>query len=152
MPRVLIVDDRPAFRRQLRRLLEHAAADVVGEAADIPQAEMQAETLQPDLAVVDVMLPGVSGFDGVPLIKARAPGLRVILVSAYHQADIFRQAAERAGAEAFVHKEDLDLSVVKAWFSAGPGIEGESAAGETQSHKSGGIGAAGCARDSAGEL
>lgn len=116
MTRVLIVDDQPAFRLQLRRLLERAGMDVVAEAGDIPEAEAQARTLHPDLAVVDVILPGISGLEGVPQLKATAAGLRVIVVSAHQdQAHILRDAAERAGAECFVQKDTLDLSVVGSW-------------------------------------
>lgn len=116
MTRVLIVDDQPAFRLQLRRLLERAGMDVVAEAGDIPEAEAQARTLHPDLAVVDVILPGISGLDGVARLQRLAPALRVILMSAYaDQARAFRDAAERAGAEMFIQKDDLDLAVVSAW-------------------------------------
>jgi DNA-binding NarL/FixJ family response regulator len=116
MTRVLIVDDQPAFRRHLRQLLTYAGLTVVGEAGDIPAAEAQVLALQPDLAVVDVRLPGVNGMEGTPRLKALAPGLRVILISAYRdQAEVFQTAAEEVGAEAFVPKDDLDLSVVQAW-------------------------------------
>ncbi len=116
MTRVLIVDDQPAFRRQLRQLLTYAGLTVVGEAGDIPEAEAQVQTLQPDLAVVDVRLPGVNGVEGTVCLKALAPNLRVILVSAYRdQAEVFQTAAEEVGAEAFVPKDDLDLDVVQAW-------------------------------------
>jgi DNA-binding NarL/FixJ family response regulator len=114
--RVLIVDDRPAFRCLLRPLLTRAGLTVVGEARDIAEAEAQVEALQPDLAVVDVMLPGVNGLEGTARLKALAPALRVILVSAYRdQAELFQTAAEEAGAEAFISKDDLDLEVVRAW-------------------------------------
>ena len=116
MTRVLIVDDQPTFRAQLRRLLTGAGLHVVGEAGDIPEAAAQVRALRPDLAVVDVLLPGVNGFDGAYRLKALIPGLQVILVSAHQdQAHIFRQAAERAGAETFVQKDDLDLSLVRTW-------------------------------------
>ncbi|HHH40443.1 MAG TPA: response regulator transcription factor [Chloroflexi bacterium] len=128
MTRVLIVDDRPAFRHQLRLLLTAAGLTVVGEAGDIPQAEAMVEELRPDLAVVDVMLPGVNGVEGVPRLKALAPNLRVILVSAYRdRADLFRTAAQEAGAEAFIPKDALDLDVVQAWRSKG----GSARKGET---------------------
>jgi DNA-binding NarL/FixJ family response regulator len=114
--RVLIVDDQPTFRRQLRRLLAHAGLTVVGEAGDIPEAEAQVQALAPDLAVVDVMLPGVNGLEGTPRLKALAPAMRVILISAYSdQTDLLRTAAAQAGAEGFVVKDDLELSVVQGW-------------------------------------
>jgi DNA-binding NarL/FixJ family response regulator len=110
------VDDQPAFRRHLRRLLTYAGLTVVGEAGDIPAAEAQVRALQPDLAVVDVRLPGVNGIEGTFRLKALSPNLRVILVSAYRdQAEVFQTAAEEVGAEAFVPKDDLDLDVVRAW-------------------------------------
>jgi two-component system nitrate/nitrite response regulator NarL len=116
MTRVLIVDDQPTFRRQLRRLLAYADLAVVGEAGDIPEAEAQVQALAPDLAVVDVMLPGINGLEGIPRLKALAPTLRVILVSAHSdQADLLRTAAAQAGAETFVVKDDLELSVVQSW-------------------------------------
>jgi len=118
--RVLIVDDQPAFRHQLRLLLTAAGLTVVGEAEDIPQAEAMVEALEPDLAIVDVMLPGVNGVEGVPRLKALAPHLRVILVSAYrNRSHLLQAAAVRAGAEAYVAKDDLDLDLVRGWFSKG---------------------------------
>ena len=122
MTRILIVDDQPAFRRQLRLLLTAAGLTVVGEAGDILQAEAMVEELRPDLAIVDVVLPGVNGVEGVSRLKALAPDLRVILVSAYRdRADLFRTAAQEAGAEAFIPKDALDLDVVQAWRSKDEG-------------------------------
>ena len=114
MTRVLIVDDQPAFRRQLRTLLDRAGLAVVGEAGVIPSADTQAQSLQPDLAVVDVLLPGVSGIEGTPRLKALAPNMRVILVSAYHER-LLHASAQAAGAEAFIPKDELDLSVALSW-------------------------------------
>ena len=120
MTRILIVDDQPAFRRQLRLLLTAAGLTVVGEAGDILQAEAMVEELRPDLAIVDVVLPGVNGVEGVSRLKALAPDLRVILVSAYRdRADLFRTAAQEAGAEAYIAKDDLDLDLMRCWFSEG---------------------------------
>jgi DNA-binding NarL/FixJ family response regulator len=116
MTRVLIVDDQPAFRRHLRRLLERAGLAVVGEAGDIVEAVMLMPTLQPDLAVVDVVLPGINGIEGTSHLRAQTPSLRVILISAQRdRAQLFQKAAAEAGAEAFIPKDDLDLSVVQAW-------------------------------------
>ena len=118
MTSVLIVDDQPAFRAQLRRLLTDAGLEVVGEAGDIPAAEAQVRARRPDLAVVDVMLPGINGLDGTPRLRALRPGLRVILISAYaDRAEALRLAAQEAGAETFVAKDDLELSVVRTWSS-----------------------------------
>jgi DNA-binding NarL/FixJ family response regulator len=113
---ILIVDDQPGFRRHLRRLLTYAGFTVVGEAGDIAEAEHLVRTLQPDMAVIDVVLPGVNGLEGTPRLKALLPTLRVILVSAHlNHAELFRTAAAEAGAETFIPKDDLELDLVQAW-------------------------------------
>jgi CheY-like chemotaxis protein len=120
MPRVLIVDDQPAFRRLLGQLLAQAGLIVTGEAGDIPEAETLVRTNPPDLAVVDVMLPGINGLEGISRLKALAPDLRVILVSAHlNHGGIYQGAAREAGAEVFIPKDELDLEVVRMWFLKG---------------------------------
>lgn len=114
MTRVLIVDDQPNFRRQLRALLERAGLEVIAEADSIAEAEALAQSLQPDLAVVDVLMPGLSGIKGTPRLKVFAPKMRVILVSAYHDR-LLQSSAQAAGAEAFIPKDELDLSVALSW-------------------------------------
>ena len=106
--RVLIVDDQFSFRRHLRQLLTHAGLTVVGEAGDVPEAKELAHDLQPDLAVVDVSLPGESGVSGTPQLMALAPKMRVILVSAHQDhAHVLQKSAAEAGAEAFISKDDF---------------------------------------------
>jgi DNA-binding NarL/FixJ family response regulator len=116
MTRVLIVDDQVSFRHQLRQLLIYAGLEVVGEASDIPAAEGLMQSLQPDLAIVDIMLPGINGLEGTRRLKALAPCLRVILVSAYRdRAEVYQAAAVQVGAETFIAKDELDVSVVRTW-------------------------------------
>jgi DNA-binding NarL/FixJ family response regulator len=117
MLRVLIVDDQPGFRHHLHTLLQIAGFEIVAEAGDIPEAENQVRTTSPDLAIVDVMLPGINGVEGTARLKALAPNLRVILISAYpDRVNVFRQAARDAGAETFVAKDDLDLAMARSWI------------------------------------
>lgn len=118
MTRILIVDDQAAFRRQFRQLLSLAGVSVL-EAQDIAEAEMLVRATSLDLAVVDLMMPGVNGLEGVARLKRLAPTLRVILISAFRDhTDLFRTAARQAGAETFIAKDDLDLDVVRGWQSA----------------------------------
>jgi len=112
MTNILIVDDQASFRRQLRRLLELAGMNVIAEAGDMVEAKKMVREFQPDLAVVDVMLPGTNGIDGTPQLKALSDSLRVILISAYQD---FHDAAKEVGAERFVSKGDLDLETVRVW-------------------------------------
>lgn len=114
MTRVLIVDDQPAFRRQLGELLHSIGWEVVGEASDIPEAERLAQAIHPDLALVDVMLPDINGIEGIPLLKKAAAKMHVILVSAYHdQLKLFHDSARRSGADAFISKDELDLAMLE---------------------------------------
>ena len=117
MLRVLIVDDQASFRYQLRQLLIYAGLEVVGEAKDIPAAEGLVQSLQPDLAIVDIMLPGINGLEGTRRLKALVPCLRVVLVSAYRDhAAAYRSAAAQAGADQFIAKDELDVNVARTWM------------------------------------
>jgi two-component system, LytTR family, response regulator len=79
--RALIVDDEPLARLELRRLLaSFACVEVVGEAADIDEARVQIETLAPDLAFLDVQMPGGTGFDLLAQLD-RPP--RIVFTTAY---------------------------------------------------------------------
>ncbi|NLF50548.1 MAG: response regulator transcription factor [Leptolinea sp.] len=117
MTSVLIIDDQPVFRRQLKNLLLFAGMTVVGEARDLISGEQIARNKKPDIAVVDVMLPGESGLVGAKRLKDAAKGIRIFLVSAHHDsADLFSQLAEETGAEAFIPKDALDLEFVCKWM------------------------------------
>ena len=118
MTRVLIVDDQASFRHQLRQLLIYTGLEVVGEAGDILTAEGLVLSLHPDLAIVDIMLPGINGLEGARCLKAIDPRLQVILISAYRDhAAAYRAAAAQVGADQFVAKDDLDVDVVRAWLT-----------------------------------
>jgi DNA-binding NarL/FixJ family response regulator len=121
MTRVLIVDDQPTFRSHLCQLLTQAGLDVVGEAGDIPEAEVRAQELHPELAVIDIMLPGLNGFEGTRRLKSLLPTMRVIVISAFgNHTQAYQTAAVEAGAEKFVLKDDLELCLVKEWTIDSP--------------------------------
>jgi DNA-binding NarL/FixJ family response regulator len=122
MTRVLIVDDQPAFRRQLRALLTAAGLEVIGEAANIAAAEDLARSLKPDLAIMDIVLPGLSGIVATTYLKAFVPGLKVILVSAYH-GDVLKASAQAVGADDFIPKDELDLDVALTWKETFVGVD-----------------------------
>ncbi len=110
--RVLIVDDNPIFRRHLRQLLTLAGFSDIVEASDMAEACQIVRQFPLDLAVVDVMLPGESGLEGTPKLKALSDNLRVVLISAYQN---FGQAAENVGADEFIPKDELNLGIVQSW-------------------------------------
>lgn len=106
---VLIVDDHPAFRRSARALLEVEGFDVVGEAADGVSGLDLARELQPELVLLDVALPDVSGFD-VAASLAGAPS-NVILTSSREHAD-YGGRVRRSGALGFVPKDGLSAEAL----------------------------------------
>src|SRR5262245_35647804 len=71
--RVLIVDDEPAARGRLRRLLEDLEVECVGEAADALQAIEYTRTLVPDLLLLDIVMPEIGGLDVVRHLGDRRP-------------------------------------------------------------------------------
>jgi two-component system LytT family response regulator len=80
--RVLIVDDEPPARRRLRRLVSaEPGAEVVGEAGDARTALDRARALRPDVMLVDVQLPGLSGLEVVERLPP--PGPRIVFVTAH---------------------------------------------------------------------
>ncbi|WP_263788093.1 LytR/AlgR family response regulator transcription factor [Salinibacter grassmerensis] len=79
----LIVDDERLVRSELRRMLEEInSAEVVGEAADATEAEAAVEELDPDLLLLDVQMPGDSGFD---LLERLSDVPHIVFVTAYDQ-------------------------------------------------------------------
>ncbi len=116
MTRILILDDQPEFRKQLRSVITFSGLEVAGEAGSVAEALELLPILSPDLAIVDIDMPGINGIDGTRLLKRAYPNLRVILVSAYSdQSALFMKAAARVGAECFISKDRLDPEVIKSW-------------------------------------
>ena len=101
---VLIVDDHDAFRAAARRMLEQEGFDVVGEAADGTSAIALARAIRPDLVLLDVVLPDLSGFDVAERLGAGRP--RVVLISSRAQTD-FGSRLRRSPAVGFISKDEL---------------------------------------------
>jgi DNA-binding NarL/FixJ family response regulator len=101
---IVLADDHPLVRRGIRSVFE-AEADfaVVGEAADGLQALRLAERLQPDVLVLDLMMPGLNGLDALPALAQRCPQTHVVILSMYSDEAYVRQAL-CGGACAYVLK------------------------------------------------
>ena len=80
-PRVLLVDDHDLFRTGLRNLLEEEGVDVVGEAAAGDDALRYVRELQPDVVVMDLNMPGMTGVEATKKIIAYAPLTRVVVLT-----------------------------------------------------------------------
>jgi DNA-binding NarL/FixJ family response regulator len=103
---VLIVDDHPAYRRAARAVLEAEGFVVVGEAADGEEALRVAAELEPSLVLLDVQLPGISGFDVAAQLTADPGGPAVVLVSSRDAAE-YGSLIEESGALGFVPKDEI---------------------------------------------
>jgi DNA-binding NarL/FixJ family response regulator len=114
MIRVLLADDHAVLRAGLRVLIEgEADMQVIAEAADGDAAVSQAVETRPDVAVVDLSMPGSEGVDAVMRIANRAPGIRVIVLT-MHDHPAFAEAALAAGASAYVVKDVDAEELLKA--------------------------------------
>ena len=101
--RVLIVDDHPLTRDALAGLLTQHEFSVVGEAADGEESVAVARELQPDLILLDLTMPGISGFSGLIYLRAQYPAIPVVIVSASDDAGTIRRSLD-FGASGFIPK------------------------------------------------
>jgi len=120
--RVLLVDDHAVVREGYRRLLERdESLTVVGEAAAMAEALMLDAQVQPDVIVLDIALPGVSGIEILRRLIARRPDARVLMFSMY-QDGIYATHAMNAGALGYLSKAsapDLLVSAVRTVAAGG---------------------------------
>ena len=111
---VLLADDHALVRRGFRRLLEDdAGIEVVGEASDGDEAIKLAQSLTPQVVVMDCAMPGTSGLIATRRILERAPQTAVLMLSMHSEATLVRQAMD-AGARGYVLKDALDLDLAAA--------------------------------------
>src|SRR5216683_4055892 len=102
--RVLCVDDHPVVRDGIAAIINlQPDMQLVGAAATGSEALEQFFELHPDVALVDLQLPDMSGFDLIKKIKDKSPHARIIVLSS-HEGDVDIQRALEAGAQAFVAK------------------------------------------------
>ena len=128
-PRILIVDDFEGFRRFVASTLQQRPGlRIVGEAADGLEALERARQLQPDLILLDIGLPHLSGMEVARRVREVAPGAKILFLSVESDPDLAQEAV-RLGA-GFVHKlrAQIDLlTAIEAVLSGGqfvsPGLE-----------------------------
>lgn len=116
--RILVVDDHAVMRQSLTRVLESESdVQVVGEAADGCAAVVLAERLHPDIVIMDVVLPALSGIDATRRILQNDPKMIVIALSV-HDCAMYAVRMMRAGARAYVLKDDGAEELVRAMQAA----------------------------------
>ena len=112
--RVLIVDDHAVVRAGLRLLLDREnGIEVVGEAGNSPDAVDLAEQLSPDVVLMDVVMPGVSGVDAAAEIRHIRPDARILMLSMQDDPAYVRQAITN-GAMGYVLKDAASAELVSA--------------------------------------
>jgi DNA-binding NarL/FixJ family response regulator len=110
---VLLVDDNPRYRQQLGRMIGKTyPATLLYEADDVAEAVRLAESAQPQLALIDVVLTDEDGIYCTRRVKAVSPATRIVLISAYPDRE-FHRLGLNAGAIAFLDKKDLDAAAVR---------------------------------------
>ena len=107
--RLMIVDDHESVRELLRMIVQEAPEDVVisGEADGVEAALASIDRVDPDVVVLDAMMPVVGGFEAAPLILQRRPGQKILLCSGMVDAEVCDRA-ERLGITACLSKDDLE--------------------------------------------
>jgi two-component system, NarL family, response regulator NreC len=112
--RILLADDHTIMRRGLRLLLEsHAEFNVVAEAADGRQAVDRAESTQPDVAVLDIAMPNLSGIEAAQRIHDVLPQTAIVILS-MHSDEGYVLRALKAGAKAYLLKDSAEGDLVAA--------------------------------------
>ena len=112
--RILLADDHTVMRRGLRLLLENQAEFmVVAEAADGRQAVEQAQATQPDVAVIDIAMPNLSGIEAAQRITAALPQTAVVILS-MHSDEGYVLRALKAGAKGYLLKDSPEGDLIEA--------------------------------------
>lgn len=113
-PSILIADDYVSLHEALTRLLTTSmSCDVVGRVSDGLEAIEAAGRLQPDVVVLDMMMPGMNGLDACREIKSVAPAAHVLVLTAEDDAELRTRAIE-AGAAALIPKYRVANDLVPA--------------------------------------
>ena len=111
---LLLVDDHELFRSALRRRLESESdLNPVGEAGTAEQAVVKARALQPDMILLDLLLPRTSGYDAIPSLAEVSPDSKVLVISSQAAPSSVRQALS-AGASGYVPKRASDGDLLEA--------------------------------------
>lgn len=118
---VLIADDHPLFRKGMRALLTTAPDfTVVGEATTGQEAIELAGSLQPDVILMDLQMPGMNGVEATRQILHTSPHIRILIVTLFEDdASVF--AALRAGARGYVLKDAQEEEMLRAIRAVGSG-------------------------------
>ena len=112
--RILLADDHTVMRKGLRLLLESQPEfSVVAEAADGRQAVERAEATQPDVAVIDIAMPNLSGIEAAQRMAAALPHIAIVILS-MHSDEGYVLRALKAGAKGYLLKDSAEGDLIEA--------------------------------------
>ena len=114
MEDIALVDDHPLLRKGLARTIEaEADLNVAGQMDSAEEALGEIEDLAPDLVIVDISLPGMSGMELIKHLQSRAPDVQILVVSR-HDETLYAERCIRAGARGYVMKQEAGDDIVRA--------------------------------------
>jgi DNA-binding NarL/FixJ family response regulator len=111
---VLIVDDHPSFRASARAILEASEFEVVGEASDGASALAAAAELEPDVILLDVQLPDMTGFDVCTFIEQSNGKVPAIVLTSSRDVADYGELVDHSCASGFVPKAELSGEAIAA--------------------------------------
>ncbi len=118
---IILADDHPVVRRGMQALLESEQDfSIVGVASDGLEAVELTERLKPDVLVLDLMMPGLSGLEALRILRERSPRTRIVILSMYSSSAFVAQALQN-GAVGYVLKECTEENLVRAVREAAVG-------------------------------
>jgi DNA-binding NarL/FixJ family response regulator len=118
--RLLLADDHRMLRESLRRAMEDAGFDVVGEAADGAEAVRLADEFHPDVILMDVTMPVLDGVEATRQVRDRLPGTQVVILTMHADREVLVDAI-RAGAAGYLVKDCSTEEVVDTVRKAAAG-------------------------------
>lgn len=120
--RIFVVDDHPLFRQGLRQAIaSDARFELVGEAADGLTAIAQISQLRPDLAVLDINLPGATGLEIAAELRAAAGNTRLVFLTMLQDETVFNRAMN-LGVQGYLLKDSAEVEIINCLVSVAANI------------------------------